>query len=623
MSSDDKYDSFDSYIASFNEPIGGSLVAGASYTANQTITLPSTAAGTYFVLFVADGSHNMAETNEANNLRAVPITLTPASADLEVTDAHAPSSTVPGQVSLSWTVTNHGPDPINSTWYDYVYLSTDTTYDISDTQISYSFTFPPVGAGTSYTRNVTGNLQSAAPGNYFLLFVADAFNYVIETDESNNIRTLPITVTAPSADLTVVSVDAPTTAAAGTFISVSWTVKNQGTGAAGGTWEDDISLSSDDQYFSLGSTTIFASPPIDAGGSYTRTMTVFLPGVATGEYDLRVVVYAFGELAESDDDNNVIAARIAITPAAGGDQADLSIENTGAPDSATAGEYVSVTWVVSNVGSAAATGNWLDTVYLSTDDIFDPATDTPLSSISIASQSPLIDRGGYIVSMDVLLPSSLASGDYYLLFAANSDEVQDESNRDNNVSDRFITVTRTTQPAPTVQSFLVNDGEAQRSMVTHLTLTFDGIVTIDDGAFALNLADGTSASFAAASRVESGQAIVTLTFTGTGIVAGSLADGRYTLTVFADKIHGGDGQALDGDADGAPGGDYVDELFRLYGDANGDAVVDNADYFFFRSTAGKRAGDSGFLWFLDSQGDGTVDIATDYAAFKGQNRKTV
>lgn len=35
------------------------------------------------------------------------------------------------------------------------------------------------------------------------------------------------------------------------------------------------------------------------------------------------------------------------------------------------------------------------------------------------------------------------------------------------------------------------------------------------------------------------------------------------------------------------------------------------------------AGDAGFLWFLDADGDGIVDLATDYAAFTAQNRKTL
>ncbi len=174
-----------------------------------------------------------------------------------------------------------------------------------------------------------------------------------------------------------------------------------------------------------------------------------------------------------------------------------------------------------------------------------------------------------------------------------------------------------------MSSFQVNGGDAQRSMVNSLMLTFGGIVTIDGDAFVLKRDDGTSVGIVVSSQVVGDQTIVTLTFDGAGIVGGSLADGRYTLTVLADRIHDASGQALDGDGDGLPGGDYVDYLFRLFGDADGDGDVDNKDYFSFRTTAGKRAGDAGFLWFLDADGDGIVDLATDYAAFTAQNRKTL
>jgi subtilase family serine protease len=756
LSTDNQYDFSDSYVSSFYNPGGGALAGGASYVANQTITLPGVSAGDYYLLFVADGSHSQAETDENNNVFAVPITLTAANVDLEATDAHAPASTVPGPIDLSWTVTNQGTDAASAAWYDYVYLSTDDKVDSFDSYVasSYHYSSPALGAGSGYTRNATANLSWVAPGNYYLLFVTDAYNFVNETDEDNNVRALPITVTNQNVDLVVTSINAPATAAAGDTITISWTVKNQGSDPAGGPWYDSVYLSSDDQYDwsdqYVGLSYTYANSPIAAGDSYTKTLTVSLPEIVAGNYYLLVVADDSNNLGESNEDNNVGAAGIAITASQGEvDKADLAVEGISSPASASAGEYVSVTWTVFNFGTAAADGHWLDGVYLSTDPSFDPTTDTELSSISIASQRPLPEGGGYIVSMDVFLPSALASGDYYLLFAANSDDGQDESNRDNNVSARSVNIIGATPalpdlivtsvtaptsaivpgenftidwtvknqgvgdannywrdyiylsptatfdpttaisrsdswntstlvagasytregvisiprgtapgnyyiviytdqnnsqeeasdsnntlavsivvrdsavPAPTVQSFLVNDGEAQRSMVTHLTLTFGAVVTIDDGAFALERAGGgESVAVTATSRVEGDRTIVTLTFSGNGIVAGSLADGRYTLTVLADKVHSADGQALDGNGDGAAGGDYIDELFRLFGDANGDGVVDNADYFFFRSTAGKKAGQAGFLWYLDSNGDGTVDLATDYAAFVTQNRKT-
>ena len=94
-------------------------------------------------------------------------------------------------MDISWTVTNQGTDPISGGyWTDYVYLSKDQTYDFSDSYVtsgSHSGT-EPLGAGESYTIAQTANLPGLAPGDYYLLFIADQYNYVSETNENNNVR---------------------------------------------------------------------------------------------------------------------------------------------------------------------------------------------------------------------------------------------------------------------------------------------------------------------------------------------------------------------------------------------------------------------------------------------------
>ena len=60
-----------------------------------------------------------------------------------------------------------------------------------------------------------------------------------------------------------------------------------------------------------------------------------------------------------------------------------------------------------------------------------------------------------------------------------------------------------------------------------------------------------------------------ITFAGSEIIGGSLADGNYTLTVRADHVH---------DADGDPmAADSVTSLYRLFG----GALRDEVDYFYY------------------------------------------
>ena len=159
----------------------------------------------------------------------------------------------------------------------------------------------------------------------------------------------------------------------------------------------------------------------------------------------------------------------------------------------------------------------------------------------------------------------------------------------------------------TVASVVINDGSAQRSMVTSLTVTFSTVVTLDPGAFELVRQEGGAIQFDVSEAVVDGHSVDTLTFTGPGIIGGSLADGHYALTIHGNLVHDEFGQGLDGAGTGVAGSDRVDTFFRLFGDADGDGHVDLGDVLHFAGTLGKHAGDPGYLWYFDYDGDGRVD----------------
>lgn len=179
---------------------------------------------------------------------------------------------------------------------------------------------------------------------------------------------------------------------------------------------------------------------------------------------------------------------------------------------------------------------------------------------------------------------------------------------------RFDTASGT----PRVSNTRVNDGAAQRSRVTSLTVTFDRPVAFVGQvahAFTLIRDGGKPVTFSATSNVVNGVTVVTLTnFSGASTEFGSLADGRYTLKALAGQIHVG-GMLLDGNGDGAPGDDYTfgdaQGLYRRYADINGDRRVDGADVVAFVSTYGLFPGNAGFITAFDFNGDGRID-GTDF-----------
>ncbi|MFO0808574.1 MAG: hypothetical protein U0746_08125 [Gemmataceae bacterium] len=178
------------------------------------------------------------------------------------------------------------------------------------------------------------------------------------------------------------------------------------------------------------------------------------------------------------------------------------------------------------------------------------------------------------------------------------------------------TAAPTLPPKVAVGGVVVNNGQAQRSRVTSLTLTFDQPVTFAQptnvaAAFRLTrIGGGAVGSFAASASTAGGVTTVTLSnFAGAETVRGSLVDGRYTLTVLASQVSAVSGP-LDGNGDGIGGDDYVldgsaaNGLFRYYGDFDGDGDVDGTDLNLYVPTLFNSGN---YNAMFDFDGDGDVD----------------
>ena len=87
------------------------------------------------------------------------------------------------------------------------------------------------------------------------------------------------------------------------------------------------------------------------------------------------------------------------------------------------------------------------------------------------------------------------------------------------------------------------------------------------------------------------------------------SDEGRSVQVLGDQVRNGLGVTLDGDGDGAPGGNYVLSLHRLFGDGNGDRRVDVADLGLFAGTYLKQQGEAGYLAYFDFNHDTRVDVA--------------
>jgi hypothetical protein len=216
----------------------------------------------------------------------------------------------------------------------------------------------------------------------------------------------------------------------------------------------------------------------------------------------------------------------------------------------------------------------------------------PTQTIALQPTSPLIDRGSN--------PANLATDERGAGFARVAGPAADIGAFE-------------VQSSVSVQSLMIDNGTAQRSMVRSVTVTFSGLVSFAGpaaNAFQLTRTgpgtpNGNVTIAADLSGSTATQTVARLTFSGPlSEGANSLIDGRYTLAVLSSQVQGG-----------LQGGDNVTNLFRYYGDVNGDGTVNGLDLALFRNAFGTSLGNPNYVDYLDQNGDGTIN-GLDLAVFR-------
>jgi len=223
------YLSANTTVDATDTPIGSrsvsALIAGGNETITTTLQVPAnTAAGTYYIVARADGNAAIVETTENNNDRAS--TAIRIGADLVLTALTAPVvGSAGGTLTVSDTTKNQGGASAPETATGF-YLSANITVDAADTFLG-SRTVPALIAGAMQSGSTPLLIPpGTAPGNYYVIGVADTNNAVSEGLENNNTRTTSLVRIGP--DLIVTVLTGPNSAVAGSTITANDTTMNQG-----------------------------------------------------------------------------------------------------------------------------------------------------------------------------------------------------------------------------------------------------------------------------------------------------------------------------------------------------------------------------------------------------------
>ena len=408
------------------------LATGAMHTVSTTLTLPvSAGVGSYYIIARADDGGAVPESSETNNTKYALIKL---GADLLISAVSGPSAAAPGgTISVSDTTRNQGGGGA-SNFVTGFYLSSNSSLDSSDTRLG-DRQITELSAGASVSATTTLTLPTPLPaGLYFLIANADDGKAVVEAMESNNSR-VSSTQLKIGPDLFVVSLGAPSTAGAGTSISLTDNVKNIG-GAASAAAEAIFYLSANT---TLDSTDVELQrrtvPPLGAGVSDAAAIAVTVPpNTTSGTYYVIEHVDPADLVDEASETNNTLRSNaIRIGP-------DMTLTALTAPSTAVTGSAINVTDTTRNAGGGAA-GPSTTAFYLSLNTVVDSA-DVPLGSRSIGS---LLAGASSTAATTLVIPGHVAAGTYYLIATADDGAVLDETSETNNT--RRVTVT-VTMPTP-------------------------------------------------------------------------------------------------------------------------------------------------------------------------------
>ena len=414
----------------------GGLAKNASYTQTQVVQMPPEFTGRYHLFVETDATdvvfenglkaNNIAE--DPNNFDVMPIPY----ADLVVSSITPPQTAGSGlQINVSWTVKNQGIGLTNvPSWSDDLALASDPAGKNIVVDYGLFNHLGPIGPGGSYVRTAQITLPNGLNGTYYFVVTAAANNPPFEFIYGNGTDNISVSTgfnvsLTPPPDLTVTNVSAPTTAEEGSTIQVGWTVQNIGPGGANTAWADEVVLQlvgqPSSQYLVLGTFDNFSS--LGAGRSYNRTEAVTVPLHITGLYNVEVITNYDGSLFENgatSNDTGVAAQPLSVTVTP---RPDLQVSSIDIPSTVNAGATFSVTYTITNQGSAPTTNNWDDKVYLS---LTTYITDASILIQDLPNQTALEPGDQYqATTVPVVVPQRFA-GQVYVIVDADANHVVDQ-----------------------------------------------------------------------------------------------------------------------------------------------------------------------------------------------------
>ena len=412
-------------------PTTNGLQAGASVTANVSITIPSDIQGGQYYLFaVINNDRSLAEKKYDDNQVKSPVYVNGNLSNLMASNLTLPATVMTSeQTEVSWTLSNVG------TWdaedaVCTVYLSTDATLSSNDKQLA-SVRSGKLAKNASVNMKATIELADNVVGTRYLIVKANTSNTEESTTDDNIVSQQFTAKQSPLPDLVISDLSTEGTLRGGQPVTIKAKVTNNGDSEThADKWTEVFYLSEGytldvNKAIKLGSKTHVGTLAKDV--SYDIKADFTMPMSAKGYYVLFAVADGTNTLTEKGKDNNQTKVAVYVedpsdTPA------DLTVTKMSVPSRIMAGEAITISYNIANQGEYAAKGKLRDVLYMSKDNKWDE-NDT---MIGVVNGDVNIDPATEITRTVTGRITNMPEGDYYLIVRTNSTHAIAENDYDNN-----------------------------------------------------------------------------------------------------------------------------------------------------------------------------------------------
>ncbi|MBX9652245.1 carboxypeptidase regulatory-like domain-containing protein, partial [bacterium] len=414
------------------------IIPGITATYSRELTIGSET-GPKYLIIVVDAGNNQSETDDDNAPIVLPIMVGEVNIDLTPADISVDQDTVQAgngnQINVTWTVQNTGQGAATGNWVNEFYLSNDDVLDDSDRLTDSKTINGSIAAGDSATFNESVMINSFSPGAAYLLVRVNAGGLVAETDTTNNVIAIPLTLTVPDTNLFVSdtrvsgegllgTVGGEVTSylvASGGTIHLEWDTYNDGTDDALAPRVDRVYLSTPGMTNAVLIGSVSTDQTTPSNGFTTNSLDITL-GDIFGTANLFIIIDADDNQYETVPYDNVGYVYLNVTSLG----SDLVISDVTAPSEAMIGDELTVQWTSKNIGTADAIGNWYDYVYLTQDpnNVGFGYVVHPRTELDAGQSSELTSRTFTIPDVE--------PGTWYIVVRADGQSTLQESDETNN-----------------------------------------------------------------------------------------------------------------------------------------------------------------------------------------------